>query len=152
MGDSTITSAIAAAARRGVRVEVTMTDDSEYDGDWDSIVQAGGQVHLYADSSSDLYIHAKTTVADSGFATRKFQHRTPTSACFHWTTIARSSGSSPPTRSVDQERGQVSANDFTHCTSTDCQAVAVGTQLTSRLGSDRQRSGAISSPWHSLGR
>lgn len=71
MGDSTITSAIAAAARRGVKVEVTMTEDSEYDPDWSTIVRAGGAVHLYADSSSDLYIHAKTTIADAGLSTEK---------------------------------------------------------------------------------
>ncbi len=67
MGDSTITSAIVAAARRGVKVEVTMTKDSSYDGDWAAIVGAGGHVHLYKDGSSDLYIHAKTTIADAGF-------------------------------------------------------------------------------------
>ena len=67
MGDSTITSAIVAAARRGVKVEVTMTKDSSYDRDWAAIVGAGGHVHLYKDGSSDLYIHAKTTIADAGF-------------------------------------------------------------------------------------
>ncbi len=71
MGDSTITRAIVAAARRGVTVEVTMTADSEYDSDWASIVAAGGHVHLYTNSSSDLYIHAKTTIADAGQATRR---------------------------------------------------------------------------------
>ena len=71
MGDSTITDAIVAAARRGVRVEVTMTNDSDYDSDWDSIVRAGGHVHLYADGYSDLYIHAKTTIADAGFGDQR---------------------------------------------------------------------------------
>ena len=50
MGDSAITSAIVAAAERGVKVEVTMTADSEYDSDLSPIVRAGGHVHLYADS------------------------------------------------------------------------------------------------------
>ena len=67
MGDSTITRAIVVAARRGVKVEVTMTKDSSYDSDWAAIVGAGGHVHLYKDGSSDLYIHAKTTIADAGF-------------------------------------------------------------------------------------
>jgi phosphatidylserine/phosphatidylglycerophosphate/cardiolipin synthase-like enzyme len=71
MGDSTVTDAIVAAARRGVRVEVTMTKDSSYDGDWTAIVNAGGHVHLYRDSSSDLYIHAKTTIADAGLADQR---------------------------------------------------------------------------------
>ena len=68
MGDSAITSAIVAAAERGVKVEVTMTADSEYDSDLSQIVRAGGHVHLYADSYDDLYIHAKTTIADAGRA------------------------------------------------------------------------------------
>ena len=71
MGDSTVTSAIVAAAARGVKVEVTMTENSSYDSDWTAIVRAGGHVHLYKDSSSDLYIHAKTTIADAGFGTRR---------------------------------------------------------------------------------
>ena len=71
MGDFAISSAIAAAARRGVRVDVTMTADSSYDADLDDIVKAGGQVHLYADESSDLYIHAKATVADAGLASER---------------------------------------------------------------------------------
>jgi len=67
MGDWTVTNAIVAAAKRGVKVEVTMTRDSSYDSDWTAIVSAGGHVHLYSDASSDLYIHAKTTIADAGF-------------------------------------------------------------------------------------
>jgi cardiolipin synthase len=71
MGDSVITKAIVAAAKRGVKVEVTMTADSDYDSDWHAIVKAGGHVHLYAYGYSDLYIHAKTTIADAGFATER---------------------------------------------------------------------------------
>ena len=71
MGDSAITKAIVAAAKRGVKVEITMTADSEYDSDWTSIVKAGGHVHLYAYGYSDLYIHAKTTIADAGSKSQK---------------------------------------------------------------------------------
>jgi phosphatidylserine/phosphatidylglycerophosphate/cardiolipin synthase-like enzyme len=71
MGDSAITAAIAAAAKRGVKVEVTMTADSSYDSALGEIVHAGGSVHLYADDSSDLYIHAKTTIADAGRSTER---------------------------------------------------------------------------------
>jgi phosphatidylserine/phosphatidylglycerophosphate/cardiolipin synthase-like enzyme len=71
MGDKAITSAIVAAARRGVKVEVTMVNDSSYDSAWKSVVAAGGHVHLYADGSRDLYIHAKVTIADAGLSTRK---------------------------------------------------------------------------------
>lgn len=71
MGDATITHAIVAAAKRGVKVEVTMTRDSSYDADWSAIVSAGGHVHLYNEGYSDLYIHAKTTIADAGFSDRR---------------------------------------------------------------------------------
>ena len=71
MGDSVITDAIVAAATRGVKVEVTMTADSDYDGDLNEIVRAGGHVHLYANAYSDLYIHAKTTIADAGRPTQR---------------------------------------------------------------------------------
>ncbi len=71
MGDAAVTGAVVAAARRGVRVEVTMTSDSAYDANLDAIVRAGGHVHLYADDSWDLYIHAKTTIADAGLATQR---------------------------------------------------------------------------------
>jgi cardiolipin synthase A/B len=71
MGDPTITRAVVAAARRGVRVEVTMTASGSYDSDWTSIVHAGGHVHLYANGWTDLYIHAKATIADAGFGTER---------------------------------------------------------------------------------
>jgi phosphatidylserine/phosphatidylglycerophosphate/cardiolipin synthase-like enzyme len=71
LGDEAVTNAIVAAAERGVHVEITMTDSGGYDRDWSEIVRAGGHVHLYADISSDLYIHAKTTIADAGSNTRR---------------------------------------------------------------------------------
>lgn len=71
MDDPAITSAIVAAAERGVRVEVTMTTDSSYDSALSAIVRAGGHVHRYADDSWDLYIHAKTTIADAGLSTQR---------------------------------------------------------------------------------
>ena len=71
MDSSAISDAIVAAAARGVKVEVTMTADSDYDYELADIVRAGGHVHLYADTDSDLYIHAKTTIADAGHATER---------------------------------------------------------------------------------
>ncbi|MGP0006841.1 MAG: phospholipase D-like domain-containing protein [Acidimicrobiales bacterium] len=71
MDDAAVTGAIVAAARRGVKVEVTMVADRSYDGAWSSIVAAGGHVHLYADGSSDLYIHAKVTIADAGLKSER---------------------------------------------------------------------------------
>jgi cardiolipin synthase A/B len=66
MDDPTVTSALAAAARRGVRVTITMTADSEWDSAFSELARAGAHIRLYPDSSSALYIHAKAIVADAG--------------------------------------------------------------------------------------
>jgi phosphatidylserine/phosphatidylglycerophosphate/cardiolipin synthase-like enzyme len=66
MGDSTITSALVAAARRGVRVTITMTRQSSWNSAFRELVRAGAHVSTYADSSSAIYIHAKAVVADAG--------------------------------------------------------------------------------------
>ena len=68
MDDSTITSALVTAARRGVHVTVVMTAESEWDTAFDGLVRAGVGVHLFSDSASALYIHAKAVVADAGRA------------------------------------------------------------------------------------
>jgi phosphatidylserine/phosphatidylglycerophosphate/cardiolipin synthase-like enzyme len=66
MSDPAVTSALAAAARRGVRVSITMTADSEWDGAFSQLARAGAHIRLYPDDSSALYIHAKAIVADAG--------------------------------------------------------------------------------------
>jgi len=66
MGDSVVTSALEAAARRGVRVQIIMTADSEWDEALGELARAGVHVRLYPDDSSALYIHAKAIVADAG--------------------------------------------------------------------------------------
>ena len=66
MGDPVITSALEAAARRGVTVEITMTAQSEWDSAFSALERAGAHVRTYHDSSSALYIHAKAVVADAG--------------------------------------------------------------------------------------
>jgi cardiolipin synthase A/B len=66
MDDPGVTSALAAAARRGVDVEITMTADPEWDSAFTELAQAGVHIRLYPDDSSSLYIHAKTVVADAG--------------------------------------------------------------------------------------
>ncbi len=66
MGDSVITSALEAAAGRGVAVQVTMTADSSWDSAFRALQKAGVKVHLYKDSSTVIYIHAKAVVADAG--------------------------------------------------------------------------------------
>ncbi|MGH3404243.1 MAG: phospholipase D-like domain-containing protein, partial [Streptosporangiaceae bacterium] len=66
MNDPAVTSALAAAARRGVRVTITMTADSEWDSAFNELARAGARIRLYPDDSSALYIHAKAIVADAG--------------------------------------------------------------------------------------
>ncbi|MGH3258435.1 MAG: phospholipase D-like domain-containing protein [Streptosporangiaceae bacterium] len=66
MDDATVTSALAAAARRHVDVTVIMTADSEWDAAFTELAKAGVHVRLYANDSSSLYIHAKAIVADAG--------------------------------------------------------------------------------------
>lgn len=66
MGYATVTTALENAAKRGVDVEVTMTnDDNEYASEFDALEKAGVHVRTYAYTAS-LYIHAKAIVADAG--------------------------------------------------------------------------------------
>ena len=68
MDDPAVTSALAAAARRGVSVRIIMTADSKWDHAFSELTSAGVHVRLYADTSGTLYIHAKVIVADAGRA------------------------------------------------------------------------------------
>jgi cardiolipin synthase A/B len=66
MDDPAVTAALAAAARRGVHVTITMTADSEWDQAFAELARAGAHIRLYPDNASALYIHAKVIVADAG--------------------------------------------------------------------------------------
>jgi cardiolipin synthase len=66
MDDPAVTSALAAAARRGVKVRITMTADPEWDQAFTELARAGVHIRLYPDNGSALYIHAKAIVADAG--------------------------------------------------------------------------------------
>jgi phosphatidylserine/phosphatidylglycerophosphate/cardiolipin synthase-like enzyme len=66
MADPAVTAALAADARRGVAVIITMTADPEWDQAFAVLARAGAHIRLYADGSSALYIHAKAIVADAG--------------------------------------------------------------------------------------
>jgi cardiolipin synthase A/B len=68
MGDSVITSALEAAAKRGVSVKIVMTKESSWDDAWTAEVKAGAHVRTYKDSTKVLYIHAKAVVADAGLS------------------------------------------------------------------------------------
>jgi phosphatidylserine/phosphatidylglycerophosphate/cardiolipin synthase-like enzyme len=63
MGDADITAALVAAAARGVRVQVTMTDDATWGRAFAELETGGVQVRTYTESAP-LYIHAKVVVAD----------------------------------------------------------------------------------------
>jgi cardiolipin synthase A/B len=65
MGSSTIVSALEKAARRGVKVDITMTDSGSYTREFAALTKAGAKVHTYAANAS-LYIHAKIVLADYG--------------------------------------------------------------------------------------
>ena len=66
MDDPAVTAALAAAARRGVDVTITMTADSEWDQAFTELARAGAHIRLFRDVSSALYIHAKAIVAGAG--------------------------------------------------------------------------------------
>ena len=66
MGDSTITTALEAAARRGVNVKIIMTAQKSWDTAFSALVKAGAHVRTYRDSTKVIYIHAKAVVADAG--------------------------------------------------------------------------------------
>ncbi|MDT8913037.1 phospholipase D-like domain-containing protein [Amycolatopsis sp. PS_44_ISF1] len=61
-----VVDALTAAAGRGVAVKVTMTYNSSYRDNFDTLVDAGVQVGTYANTKKSLYIHAKVIVADYG--------------------------------------------------------------------------------------
>jgi phosphatidylserine/phosphatidylglycerophosphate/cardiolipin synthase-like enzyme len=65
MDDPAVTGALAAAARRGAHVTITMTTNPEWDQAFTELARAGAHIRLYPDDSSTLYIHAKAIVADA---------------------------------------------------------------------------------------
>jgi cardiolipin synthase A/B len=68
MSSSPIVTALVNAADRGVTVHVTMVRDSSYYTEFDKLVAAGVVVHLYPDSETGLYIHAKVIVSDAALS------------------------------------------------------------------------------------
>jgi phosphatidylserine/phosphatidylglycerophosphate/cardiolipin synthase-like enzyme len=66
LDDPAVTAALAAAARRGVGVRITMTADPEWDPALTELARAGVHIRLYPNDSNALYIHAKAIVADAG--------------------------------------------------------------------------------------
>ena len=67
MGYDTVTTALEAAAKRGVDVQITMTNSyDDYATEFDALTAAGAHVHTYPDDDTSLYIHAKVIIADAG--------------------------------------------------------------------------------------
>ena len=70
MADPKIVSALAAAAKRGVEVRVTMTANPAYNAEFETLASAGVEIRTYA-QTDPLYIHAKIVLADAGEAAAK---------------------------------------------------------------------------------
>jgi phosphatidylserine/phosphatidylglycerophosphate/cardiolipin synthase-like enzyme len=64
MKEPAIVAALVAAAKRGVVVQVVMTDDPDWHANFDTLAAAGVQVRTYKQSTKVLYIHAKTIEVD----------------------------------------------------------------------------------------
>jgi phosphatidylserine/phosphatidylglycerophosphate/cardiolipin synthase-like enzyme len=71
ISNAQVVSALVAKARSGVMVQLTMTYDSSYRSEFAELVAAGVGLHLYPDTSSALYIHAKVIVVDPGTASER---------------------------------------------------------------------------------
>ena len=71
MANAQVVSALIAAAKSGVVTHVIMTDDRSYSSNFSKLEAAGADVHLYPDTSSALYIHAKVIVVDAGTVSEK---------------------------------------------------------------------------------
>jgi len=67
MADGAVTSALEAAAERGVRVEVLMTYATDWKDSFQALKAAGVLVRTYA-ATAPLYIHAKMILADNATA------------------------------------------------------------------------------------
>lgn len=65
MGDAQIVTALEDAAKRGVAVEVAMTNGGDYTTEFNALKAAGVKVNTYVTTAS-LYIHGKIILADYG--------------------------------------------------------------------------------------
>jgi phosphatidylserine/phosphatidylglycerophosphate/cardiolipin synthase-like enzyme len=64
--DSYIVNALASDAKRGVKCSIVMVASAEWNQAFMTLKSAGCQIHLYPNSSTALYIHAKAIVVDYG--------------------------------------------------------------------------------------
>jgi len=70
MGASNFVSALESACQRGVTVRIAMVSQSSYASEFKALEAAGCGVHVYPDTNTGFYIHAKAVVADYGLATQ----------------------------------------------------------------------------------
>jgi phosphatidylserine/phosphatidylglycerophosphate/cardiolipin synthase-like enzyme len=70
MSAANVVSALEAACKRKVAVQITLTTSTSDETNYKALEKAGCGVHTYV-STASLYIHAKVLVADLGLATQK---------------------------------------------------------------------------------
>jgi phosphatidylserine/phosphatidylglycerophosphate/cardiolipin synthase-like enzyme len=70
MGASNIVNALEAACTRGVTVHIAMVSQSSYATNFKALENAGCGVHVYPDTATGFYIHAKAVVADYGLSSQ----------------------------------------------------------------------------------
>jgi phosphatidylserine/phosphatidylglycerophosphate/cardiolipin synthase-like enzyme len=71
LSDSYIVTTLSNAARRGVTCDILMTADSEWDSAFATLKASGCSVHLYPNTATGLYIHAKAIVVDANTPSAK---------------------------------------------------------------------------------
>ena len=69
MSAANVVTALENACKRGVAVHIAITTSSSYATNFRALEAAGCGVHVYANNSTSLYIHAKAMVADLGLPT-----------------------------------------------------------------------------------
>jgi len=70
MSASSIVTALENACKRGVTVNIAMTDTGSYHANYSALEAAGCGVHTGKDNSTTLYIHGKALLADYGLSTQ----------------------------------------------------------------------------------
>ncbi len=70
MGASNIVSALVAACQRSVSVHIAMVTSSSYATNFKALEAAGCGVHVYQNTATGFYVHAKAVVADYGLGTQ----------------------------------------------------------------------------------
>jgi phosphatidylserine/phosphatidylglycerophosphate/cardiolipin synthase-like enzyme len=71
MGAANIVSALETACQNGVTVNIAMVSQSSYATNFKALEAAGCGVHVYPNTQTGFYVHAKAVVADYGLSTQK---------------------------------------------------------------------------------